>query len=176
MRICQNSLCKPAPWQSAAPSSLHWPCPFWWLGLLFALVETPRVTQTNRHKSPSITTRTALDPANMAQYLEPFVTVIGITLKDVWQGALDANNNLRLISKQTALVDIKEAQAHAECLAQTLVESACTSEKARNIFLPNISLPLIPGEWHRVSAFSEQCAIGCDLDRGLFDSCWTRHG
>ncbi|CAL1172918.1 unnamed protein product, partial [Cladocopium goreaui] len=109
-----------------------------------ALVETPRVTQTNRHKSPSITTRTALDPANMAQYLEPFVTVIGITLKDVWQGALDANNNLRLISKQTALVDIKEAQAHAECLAQTLVESACTSEKALNIFLPNISLPLIP--------------------------------
>ena len=109
-----------------------------------ALVETPRVTQTNRHKSPSITTRTALDPANMAQYLEPFITVIGITLKDVWQGALDANNNLRLISKQTALVDIKEAQAHAECLAQTLVESACTSEKARNIFLPSISLPLIP--------------------------------
>ena len=41
-------------------------------------------------------------------------------------------------------MDIKEAQAHAECLAQTLVESACTSEKARNIFLPNISLPLIP--------------------------------
>jgi len=80
----------------------------------------------------------------VAQYLEPFVTVIGITRKDVWQGALDANNNLRLISNQTALVDIKEAQAHAECLAQTLVESASTSEKARNIFLPNISLPLIP--------------------------------
>lgn len=41
-------------------------------------------------------------------------------------------------------MDINEAQAHAECLAQTLVESACTSEKARNIFLPNISFPLIP--------------------------------
>eukprot|EP00438_Fugacium_kawagutii_P016882 Skav223772 [mRNA] locus=scaffold521:184778:186200:+ [translate_table: standard] len=109
-----------------------------------ALVERPRVTQTNRHKSPSRTTRTAFDPAKVVQYLEPFVPVIGITLKDVWQGTLDANNNLGLISKQTALVDIKEAQAHTECLAQTLVKSACTSEKARNIFLPNVSLPLIP--------------------------------
>ena len=109
-----------------------------------ALVETPQVHLGNRHKPPSRTTRTAVDFAKVAQYLEPFVTVIGITRKDVWQGALDANNNLRLISNQTALVDIKEAQAHAECLAQTLVESASTSEKARNIFLPNISLPLIP--------------------------------
>ena len=67
-----------------------------------ALVERPRVTQTNRHKSPSRTTRTAFDPANVVQYL-----------KDVWQGTVDANNNLGLISKQTALVDIKEAQAHA---------------------------------------------------------------
>ena len=95
-----------------------------------ALVETPQVHLGNRHKPPSRTTRTAVDFAKVAQYLEPFVTVIGITRKDVWQGALDANNNLRLISNQTALVDIKEAQAHAECLAQTLVESASTSEKA----------------------------------------------
>ena len=33
-----------------------------------------------------------------------------------------------------------------------------------------------PREWHRVSAFSEQCAIGCDLHRSRFDLCWTWSG
>ena len=120
----------------------------------FVAVETPRMAQTNRHKSPSRATRTAFDlEAGMAQYLEPgLVTVTGRTLKDVRRGTLDANNNLRLISKQTALVDIFETQAHTERLAQTLVKSLrrpwwralCTSEQALNIFLLNVTLPLIP--------------------------------
>ena len=116
-----------------------------------ALVETPRMARTNRHKSPSRATRTAFDLASMAQF-EPLVTVTGRTLKDVRRGTLDANNNLRFISKQTALVDIFETQAHTERLAQTLVKSLrrpwwralCTSEKALNIFLLNVTLPLIP--------------------------------
>ena len=151
-----------------------------------ALVERPRVTQTNRHKSPSRTTRT-----NVVQYLEPFVTVIGITLKDVWQGTLDANNNLGLISKRRALVDIKEAQAHAECLAQTLVKSACTSENARNIFLPNISLPLIPvngtefqhlvtsvlsdATWTGVSAIHAEPGTGKSVAVALAMLTWAKH-
>lgn len=147
------------------------------------------MAQSNRHKSPSRTTRTAFGPANVVQYLEPFVTVIGV--KDVWQGTLDANNNLGLISKQTALVDIKEAQAHAECLAQTLVKSACTSEKARNIFLPNISLPLIPvngtefqhlvtsvlsdATWTGVSAIHAEPGTGKSVAVALAMLTWAKH-
>ena len=41
-------------------------------------------------------------------------------------------------------MDIEDAQAHTERLAKTLLESAKKLEKARNIFFPNVSLPLIP--------------------------------
>ena len=70
--------------------------------------------------------------------------MIGTSLKESAQGVRDANKNNRSISKQKSLVDIHGAQAHAERLAKTLVASAEKSEKTRNIFFPNVSLPLIP--------------------------------
>ncbi|OLP76468.1 hypothetical protein AK812_SmicGene43590 [Symbiodinium microadriaticum] len=97
------------------------------------------------HKCPSRTTRWAsFEAEKLAQYLEPFATLIGTSLKEIAQGVRDANKNRRSISKQKSLVDIDDAQAHAEHLAKILVESTEKSEKARNIFFPDVSLPLIP--------------------------------
>ena len=117
-----------------------------------ALVETPQVVTRSakrhkRHKSPSSssrTTRCTCSASDAAQFLEPFATVVGISLKDIVVGLQAANSNIDSLSGQTSLVDSKYAPEHAESLAKSLVESTAKSEQFRNIFLPRISLPRIP--------------------------------
>ena len=87
-----------------------------------APVGIPRVTQVNWHKRPSRTTRWAsFEAEKLAQYLEPFATVIGTSLEEVAQGVRDASKNRHSISKQKSLVDIDDAQAHGERLAKIWV-------------------------------------------------------
>ena len=107
-----------------------------------APLEISRAARVNRQKAPR-TTRWAFDASNAAQFLEPSVTVIGVSLKDVVQGLEAANSNIDLLSKQALLVNSKDAQDHAQSLAKTLVKSTA-SQQFRNIFLPTISLPRVP--------------------------------
>ncbi|CAJ1369330.1 unnamed protein product [Effrenium voratum] len=109
----------------------------------FAVDEIPRTTPSG-HKHPSKTTRASINLQKSAEYLEPLATVFGTSLKEIGQGVLEANNNFRSISKQTSLAQLNNAQAHAERLANILVENAKQRREARNIFVPNVSLPLIP--------------------------------
>ncbi|CAJ1410880.1 unnamed protein product, partial [Effrenium voratum] len=124
-----------------------------------AQVEIPRTTPSG-HKHPSKTTRWAsINLQECAENFDPFATTLGISLKDIGQGILEANKNRRVISKQTSLVDVNYAQAHAQRLAKILVENAKQTREARNIFLPYISLPLMA----IVSASGEQCVIHTTL-------------
>ncbi|CAE7557185.1 unnamed protein product [Symbiodinium sp. CCMP2592] len=107
-----------------------------------APLETSRITQVGRHKAPRIT-RWAFDASNAAQYLEPFVAVLGLSLKDVVQGVQVANSNIVSLSRQDTLVNSDDAQDHAESLAEALLAESASPD-FRNIFLPKISLPRIP--------------------------------
>jgi len=113
---------------------------------IFCLVEIPRVTQVNSHKSPRRTTRLAIldDLQQWAGILDPFATVTGVSLKDIWTGIVDADSALRSISTLKSLAQFRGVQTHAEDLAKTLVESTQNSSKARNVFLTNVSLPIPP--------------------------------
>ena len=105
-----------------------------------ALVEIPRTTQ-NRYKRSSKTARSEEAP-KWATYLEPILSVAGTTV-ELGKQVLDASNNFRPIQRLKPLENVNDASEHARLLAKKLVERA-TSQEARNIFLPNISLPLIP--------------------------------
>ncbi|CAE7619755.1 unnamed protein product, partial [Symbiodinium natans] len=105
--------------------------------------EISRITQVNRHKAAR-TTRWAFDASIAAQYLEPFATVLGLSLKDIVLGVQVANSNIDSLSKQDTLVNSNDAQDHAEGLAKALVKESSASPQFRNIFLPKISLPRIP--------------------------------
>ena len=108
------------------------------------LIQISRVTQVNRHKAPRTTRCAFSNASDAAQYLEPFATVVGISLKDIVVGLQAANNNINSLSGQETLVDSKYAREHAESLAKTLVESTAKSEQFRNVILPRILLPRIP--------------------------------
>lgn len=108
-----------------------------------ALVEIPRTTQ-NRYRRSSRTARSVVEPPTWATCLDPIASAVGISLRDIGKQVLDANSNARSLNKLKPLVDVSDAYEHARLLANKLVERAKKSQEARNIFLPNISLPLIP--------------------------------
>ena len=107
-----------------------------------ALVEIPRTTQ-DRNRRSSKTAKSA-EPPTWATYLDPIASAVGISLRDIGKQVLDANSNVRSLKKLKPLVDVDDAYEHARLLANKLVERAKTSQEACNIFLPNISIPLIP--------------------------------
>ena len=107
-----------------------------------ALVEIPQTTQ-DRYKRSSKTARSAEAPW-LATYLDPIASVAGISLKDIGKQILDANKNFRPIEKLKLLETVNNAQHHASLLADKLMDRAKTSQDAQNIFVPNISIPLIP--------------------------------
>ena len=80
----------------------------------------------------------------LATYLDPIASVAGISLKDIGKQILDANSNVRSLKKLKPLVDVDDAQHHASLLADKLMDRVKTSQDAQNIFVPNISIPLIP--------------------------------
>eukprot|EP00434_Breviolum_minutum_P012928 symbB.v1.2.011396.t1/scaffold764.1/size165801/2 len=107
-----------------------------------ALAEIPRTTP-DRYRRSSKTARSAEPPA-WASYLDPIATALGISITDIGKKILDANNNFRPIEKVKRLENVNNAHQHAILLAKKLMDRAKTSQEARNILLPNISLPLIP--------------------------------
>ncbi|CAK9072966.1 Uncharacterized protein SCF082_LOCUS35813 [Durusdinium trenchii] len=107
-----------------------------------AFFEIPRTTQ-DRYKCSSKTARSAETPW-LATFLDPIVSVAGISLKDIGKQVLDANNNFRPIEKLKLLKNVNDAHHHARLLADKLMDRAKMSQEARNIFVPNISIPLIP--------------------------------
>ena len=109
---------------------------------LLALVEIPQTTQ-HRYRRPSKTAR-SVEPPTWAIYLDPIVTVVGISLNDLAKQVLDARRSARSLNKLKPLVDVNDAYEHAGVLANKLLEGAETSHKGQNIIVPNILLPLIP--------------------------------
>ena len=109
---------------------------------LLALVEIPQTTQ-HRYRRPSKTAR-SVEPPTWAAYLDPIVTVVGISLNDLAKQVLDARRSARSLNKLKPLVDVNDAYEHAGVLANKLLEGAETSHKGQNIIVPNILLPLIP--------------------------------
>ena len=107
-----------------------------------ALAEIPRTTP-DRYRRSSKTARSAEPPA-WASYLDPIASDLGISISDIGKKILDANNNFRPIEKVKQLENVNNAHQHAILLAKKLMDRAKTSQEARNIVLPNISLPLIP--------------------------------
>ena len=107
-----------------------------------ALVEIPQTTQ-HRYRCPSKTAR-SVEPPAWASYLDPIASDLGISISDIAERILDANNNFRPIEKVKQLENVNNAHQHAILLAKKLMDRAKTSQEARNIVLPNISLPLIP--------------------------------
>ena len=109
-------------------------------------IAIPRVTQTTG-KGPSTMMQASLEAGKWAQYLEPFATVVGTSLRDIAQGLRDAASDKRKgISKlkPLSLADLDKAEAHAQQLAKTLLKRIKQTKKGPNIFLPNVTLPLIP--------------------------------
>jgi len=107
-----------------------------------ALVEIPQTTQ-HRYRRPSKTAR-SVEPPTWAAYLEPIVTVVGISLKDLANQFLDARRSARSLNELKPLVDVNDAYEHAGVLANKLLEGAERSHKGQNIIVTNSSLPLIP--------------------------------
>ena len=111
-------------------------------GSFLALVEIPQTTQ-HRYRRPSKTAR-SVEPPTWAAYLEPIVTVVGISLKDLAKQFLDARRSARSLNELKPLVDVNDAYEHAGVLANKLLEGAERSHKGQNIIVTSISLPLIP--------------------------------
>ncbi|CAK9071421.1 unnamed protein product [Durusdinium trenchii] len=109
---------------------------------LLALVEIPRTTQ-DRYRRPSKTAR-PVEPLTWATYLDPIASAVGVSLTDIGKQVLDASKNFRPIEKVKRLENVNDAHQHAILLAKKLMDRAKTSQEARNIVVPNISLPLIP--------------------------------
>ena len=107
-----------------------------------ALAEIPRTTP-DRYRRSSKTARSA-EPPTWATYLDPIASATGISLTDIGKQILDANNNVRSLKKLKSCVELTDVYELARLLANKLVERAKTSQEALNIFVPNISLPLIP--------------------------------
>ncbi|CAK9067232.1 unnamed protein product [Durusdinium trenchii] len=104
-----------------------------------ALIEIPRTTQ-DRYRRPSKTAR-PVEPPTWATYLDPIASAVGT---DIGKQVLDANKHYRPIEKVKRLENVNDAHQHAILLAKKLMDRAKTSQEARNIIVPNISLPLIP--------------------------------
>ena len=107
-----------------------------------ALVEIPQTTQ-HRYRRPSKTARSA-EPPDWAAYLEPIVTVVGISLKDLANQFFDARRIARSLNELNPLVDVNDAYEHAGVLANKLLEGPERSHKGQNVIVTNSSLPLIP--------------------------------
>ena len=110
-----------------------------------ALIEIPRTTQ-DRYRRPSKTAR-PLEPPTWATYLDPIASALGVSLTDIGKQVLDANKHYRPIEevkRLERLENVNDAHQHAILLAKKLMDRAKTSQEARNIIVPNISLPLIP--------------------------------
>eukprot|EP00434_Breviolum_minutum_P046003 symbB.v1.2.041382.t1/scaffold8117.1/size13801/1 len=85
-----------------------------------ALVEIPQTTQ-HRYRRPSKTAR-SVEPPDWAAYLEPIVTVVGISLKDLANQFFDARRIARSLNELNPLVDVNDAYEHAGVLANKLLE------------------------------------------------------
>ena len=106
-----------------------------------ALIAIPRVTQ-NKHKCPSTTRKASLEAGEWAQKIDPFS---GWDIAEgTWAGTLGCKQEPSLDFQTEIFGGSRRFPKHAKRLAKILVRNAKKSEKARNIFLPNISLPLIP--------------------------------
>jgi len=107
-----------------------------------ALIEITRTTQ-DRYRRPSKTAR-PVEPPTWVTYLDPIASAVGVSLTDIGKQVLDANKHYRPIEKVKRLENVNDAHQHAILLAKKLMDRAKTSQEARNIIVPNISLPLIP--------------------------------
>ena len=85
-----------------------------------------------------------VEPPTWVTYLDPIASAVGVSLTDIGKQVLDANKHYRLIEKVKRLENVNDAHKHARLLAKKLMDRAKTSQEARNIIVPNISLPLIP--------------------------------
>lgn len=85
-----------------------------------------------------------VEPPTWATYLDPIASAVGVSLTDIGKQVLDANKHYRPIEKVKRLENVNDAHQHAILLAKKLMDRAKTSQEARNIIVPNISLPLIP--------------------------------
>ena len=76
--------------------------------------------------------------------LDPIATVLGYSVKDIAVALVKAYEDLQSIKKVDTLVDIANAQRHAEQLAIRIFDGIKITQEGKNILLPNITLPLLP--------------------------------
>ena len=110
------------------------------LGMILPLLLIkPDVEQfaTLRSAAPKVARR------GIVESLDPIVTVLGYSVKDTAIALVKAYKDLQSIKKVHTLVDIANAQRHAERLALRIFVGINISQEGKNILLPNTTLPLL---------------------------------